>query len=309
MDNLDLHKIPLWKAWVISVRPKTLVAAFGPLIISLAYSINAVNYFIDTSLPWGRIIIIWIACFILQIACNLTNDYYDYLQGADDKNRIGPKRMLQQGVISKEIIARNLIILYSLFFILALLISIKISWTILPLALVSMAVAFSYTGGKYPLSYYGLGDFFAFWFFGPILTMIIIYITSIGFFNYNVFIAFILGLGPGFYSLTLMNINNIRDLEQDRAKNKKTLALFLGKKISLWLMVTYFILAMLIPILVAEYYEKNFYPILILFMIPTLIFIYKVFHTQTINFNHLLGFTSAVYLFQTISFSLIWLCS
>jgi hypothetical protein len=97
-------------------------------------------------------------------------------------------------------------------------------WPIVGIGLVSLLLAYGYTGGPFPLAYLGLGDLFVVIFFGLIAVGGVFFLHVGGY----LFPAVIAGLQVGFLATVLIAINNLRDLDQDLLVNKKTLAVRLG---------------------------------------------------------------------------------
>lgn len=301
--------LPKWKAWWISTRPRTLTATIAPLLISFTYlySLPTITTEISAGLSVPRLIVLAISCLLLQINCNFTNDYYDFLRGTDDNERLGPKRMLQQGIIAPEKMKFAITLLNVIFFLLVLYFSYTLSWLILPLGGISMAVSYAYTGGKYPLGYHALGDFFAFWFFGPIFTFIAVYVGGYAIVEFDWVMALLIGVSPGCFSLTMLNINNVRDLEQDRKKGKITIANLIGFYPARHLLIAYFSLALTVPVFILNYRVDSFKVFwLLLFIIPLARFIRLVYQLKPEEYNRLLGFSGMIYVLHTAMVVLFW---
>ncbi len=161
---------------------------------------------------------------LIQIATNLANDYFDHLKGGDNESRIGPVRVVQAGLIEPRAVLR------ATFFVLALatLVGGYLVWVgglpILVIGLLSLLFAVAYTGGPFPLAYRGLGDPFAFVFFGPVAVAGTVWVQG------RVFAPeFVLaGAGVGAIVTAILVVNNLRDRETDAEAGKRTLAVRLG---------------------------------------------------------------------------------
>ena len=94
--------------WIITSRPKTLAAAISPVLLGSALAHYDGFFNIITFL------FILIAACLIQIGTNYSNDLFDYLRGTDDKNRLGPDRAMQTGILSKEEIQKAIIIIFAL---------------------------------------------------------------------------------------------------------------------------------------------------------------------------------------------------
>ena len=139
--------------WILAARPKTLFATLAPIIVGISLS-----YKMSNTINWGLTALILLSAVLLQIGSNYANDAYDYLKGADTKNRKGPKRMVQSGILSANSVLNAM---YGIF-ILSVLIGYFLAriggWPIIVIGLLSIVFAIIYTAGPYPLAYNGLGE-------------------------------------------------------------------------------------------------------------------------------------------------------
>ncbi|MCB0406951.1 MAG: 1,4-dihydroxy-2-naphthoate octaprenyltransferase [Bdellovibrionales bacterium] len=226
------------KPLFLAIRWKTLSASFAPIMVATAL----VSLTQNKVLWWVSGLCLAGSLFI-QIATNLLNDVIDFRKGADTSERVGPQRVTASGVMSeKKVFAYAILML-----ILAMLCGVPLvllgGTPVLIIGLVSLFMAYSYTGGPFPLAYLGLGDLFVILFFGLIAVMGTYYLHTGLLFQIDAFIA---GLQVGFLSTILIAINNFRDIEQDKKANKKTLAVRFGSKFAryeiLFLMASTFLL-------------------------------------------------------------------
>ena len=181
----------------------------------------------------------WIAvltlltAFLLQILSNLANDYGDAISGVDSDIREGPSRMVQSGAITKRAM-RYAVIIFSL---LSLLVGCSllylafprdvISFLIfLPIGLLGVVAAIKYTVGRHPYGYAGFGDLFVFVFFGIVLVCGTYYIQSKTI-DWTVLLP---AASFGFFSMGVLNVNNIRDIESDRASGKNSIPVRIGRR-------------------------------------------------------------------------------
>lgn len=207
------------QAWILAARPKTLTASLVP-IVSTAGLVRGLGH----ELNWNIVILALLSSFCIQIGTNLVNDAMDFKKGADTEERVGPKRVTQQGIFTFKQVMMGA----GLFFFLAVCFGIPLvlkgGIPILLIGLVSIVMGYAYTSGPMPLAYHGLGDLFVILFFGLIAVGGLFYLLT-GAYTWP---AFILGLQIGLLSTVLIAINNLRDMETDKLVNKKTLAVRLG---------------------------------------------------------------------------------
>lgn len=223
--------------WLLAFRFKTLTAALVPVMVATAYCYSQQILF-DVSLS----IYALLSAFCIQIATNLLNDAIDFAKGADTEDRVGPQRVTQSGLLSAKSVWLMGLSFLALATVLALPLVLRGGLPIVGLGVVSLFMAYSYTGGPFPLAYLGLGDLFVILFFGLFAVVGTSYIQSL-----QVTLPMIIaGLQVGFLSTILIAINNLRDSETDKAVGKKTLAVrfgdgFVKMEIVVLTVMTYFL--------------------------------------------------------------------
>ncbi len=227
------------KYWIEAARLKTIPASFSPVMLgsSMAYSEN-------TFYPMAMFYCFAFA-LLCQIGTNFSNDYLDYIKGADSDQRIGPRRLVASGMIRpKTMLIVSIITLALAFFVGLNLIPYGGNWLLL-IGVLSILFAWCYTGGPYPLAYNALGDIFVILFFGIIAVSISYFVQA----QSVTWLVLFNGIACGIYVNNLLIINNIRDYKEDFANNKRTsIVLFgipFGLKIYLSSLLIIFIAAIL----------------------------------------------------------------
>lgn len=213
------------KAWVLALRPKTLSAGAIPILVG---SFTAPLNFLQIN--WGITFCALLVSFFLQAAVNFINDALDFEKGADTKDRIGPIRVTQKGLLtSRQVMTAGMGFLVLAFFA-GIPLILKGGTPLLCLVLVSIICSYLYTGGPYPLSYNGLGELFVllFYGFGAVLS---VYYLQVGYISFDAIIA---SLQIGFLATLLIAINNLRDIKEDSATGKRTLAVRFGVNFAKW---------------------------------------------------------------------------
>ena len=204
--------------WVLAARPKTLTAAVAPVLVGTGLAAH------DGRIAALPALAALLGAILIQIATNLANDYYDFVRGGDTRDRIGPVRVTQAGLIAPEAVRRGMIVVLVAALIPgAYLVSVG-GWPILAIGLASLACAVLYTGGPYPLAYHGLGDVFVFVFFGLVAVGGTYWVQALAW----PVGAVLAGAGLGALSTALLVVNNLRDITTDAAAGKRTLAVRLG---------------------------------------------------------------------------------
>ena len=211
-------------AWLIAARLRTLPLSLSGIFFGATVAL-AIEKFDPSVFHWALIVTI-----SLQVLSNFANDLGDGLKGTDNENRIGPKRALQAGLLSARELKTGIVVLVILtgLAIYQLLQGANLnstSYAVLAiLGALSIVAALTYTLGKKPYGYYGLGDFMVFFFFGGVAVL-----GTIVLFTPNIPIYAIgYTLTAGSLSTAVLNLNNMRDHQSDKASGKNTLVVRMG---------------------------------------------------------------------------------
>ncbi|EPL0661674.1 TPA: 1,4-dihydroxy-2-naphthoate polyprenyltransferase [Proteus mirabilis] len=218
------HSISRTQAWLESLRPKTLPLGLVAIVTGSALAYWTGHF----ELPIALLAIL--TAGTLQILSNLANDYGDAVKGTDTEERLGPLRGMQKGVITPVQMKKALIInvIISCVSGIALIIVAckkpEDAIGFLVMGLLAIVAAITYTVGKRPYGYMGLGDISVLIFFGW-LSVIGTYYLQANAFN---IVTLLPATACGLLSVAVLNINNMRDLENDIQAGKNTLAVRLG---------------------------------------------------------------------------------
>ncbi len=214
------------KHWISAFRLRTLPLALS--VIALGSFLAAYNGHFSKSV----FVLSLLTTIFLQILSNLANDYGDAVNGADNAGRIGPKRTVQSGVITHSAMKKALFI----FTILALISGSGLviegtrgmHWSypfvFFASGIAAILAAIKYTVGKKPYGYRGLGDLFVFLFFGVVGVAGTYFLHTHDF----RFLVLLPASALGMLSVGVLNLNNMRDRENDKASGKRTLVVLIG---------------------------------------------------------------------------------
>ncbi|MBS1248576.1 MAG: 1,4-dihydroxy-2-naphthoate octaprenyltransferase [Chloroflexi bacterium] len=208
----------MFNRWILAIRPKTLPAAASPVIVGTALALR------DGQFQWGPALAALLGAELLQIGSNLANDVFDYERGTDAGERLGPTRVTQSGLLSPQQVKRGMAVVFGLAALVGLYLIFVGGWPILVLGAAAILSAIAYTGGPFPLGYYGLGDLFVFLFFGLGATAGTYYVQALSVSQTTWWMS----IAMGALTVMILVVNNLRDIETDRAAGKKTLAVRLG---------------------------------------------------------------------------------
>lgn len=204
--------------WIGGSRPRTLPAAFAPVIVGtgLAIGASSANY-------WGALLALVVAV-ALQVGVNFSNDYSDGIRGTDEA-RVGPVRLVGQGLAPAGQVKRAAFLSFAVAMLAGLgLVLLTEKWWLLLVGVACVAAAWLYTGGKHPYGYLGLGEIFVFVFFGLVPVVGTFYVQALTVTASSVIAA----CGVGFLSCAILVTNNLRDIPGDTVSGKRTLAVRLG---------------------------------------------------------------------------------
>lgn len=214
------------RIWFDAARPKTLPLALVSIFTGSALAFSSGHF----SLPIALLALL--TATLLQILSNLANDYGDAVKGTDNEKRLGPMRAIQSGEVSladmKQAIVINiaLTIIAGLALVFYALDSLESILAFIGLGVLAMMAAIAYTVGNKPYGYVGLGDLSVFLFFG-LLGVSGTYFLHTGHIEWSLFLP---SLGCGLMAVAVLNVNNMRDIENDAECGKRTVPVRLGQQ-------------------------------------------------------------------------------
>ncbi len=210
------------RAWVLASRPKTLSAAAAPVIVgtALAYRDRA------GQISWLYAVLALAGAALIQIATNFINDALDFEKGADTAERLGPMRVTQAGLLEADTVMRGAYLCLFLAALCGIPLVLAGGWPLLAIGLCSIAAAYLYTGGPWPLAYHGLGELFVMVFFGIVAVGGTYFVLTRDYGRD----ALVSGLAVGSLAVVILAINNLRDIAGDRVVNKRTIAVRIGER-------------------------------------------------------------------------------
>lgn len=213
------------KHWIKAFRLRTLPLSFSAIIMGNAIA-KSLNIF-----DWSIFIATLLTTLFLQVLSNLANDYGDGIKGTDNADRLGPERALQSGAISPKQMKTAIIINVILAFcsgiyliVFAVDFSLNLILFFIGLGVLAIISAIMYTVGKKAYGYNGLGDLFVFIFFG-IVGVGGAYFLQTNYFDWHILLP---AIAIGLLSSAVLNLNNMRDIENDAKMNKNTLVVKIG---------------------------------------------------------------------------------
>lgn len=255
------------KAWIHAARLRTLPLSVAGILL------GSMIAFADHQFSWSVFILALITTLLLQILSNLANDYGDFTHGTDNENRVGPQRAVQSGVISPKEMKRAIYFTGFLAFATGVFLLFSALHEIfnylflvyLIAGVLAISAAIKYTVGNRNFGYKGFGDIMVFIFFGIVAVSGTHFLHTLKFDFWVLLPATSIGL----LSTGVLNINNMRDVENDRIFGKITIPVRLGNTGSKW----YHLLLLILSIVTMELFltHRNNWILSISVIIPGII--------------------------------------
>ncbi len=285
--------------WLQASRPKTLWAAVAPVIMGTAMA-GA-----DGVLHWPSALAALLGAVLIQIGTNFANDYFDFLKGADAGPRLGPVRATQAGLVSPRAMRTAFILAFGLAFCIGIYLVWRGGWPIVVIGLSSILFGILYTATPLALAYLGIADLFVLIFFGPVAVGGTYFVQALDI-TPTVLIA---GLAPGFISTAILTVNNLRDIDGDRAAGKKTLVVRFGKTFARFEYLFSLIAACLIPVYLFFTGKARAAALTVLLILPLAYPAIKTIFSGAEGrvLNEVLAATGKLLLFYSIFFAIGWL--
>lgn len=206
--------------WFAGARIRTLPVSVAPVAMGTAAVAHA-----GADVRWGIAALCLLVALAIQIGANYANDYSDGVRGTDE-HRVGPSRLTGSGAASPRTVLAVALAFFGLAAVAGLVVVVLSGhWWLLVVGLACVLAAWFYVGGKHPYGYFGLGEAFAFTFFGPVAVLGTMYVQT----DTISWAAWLLGIGGGLLTCGVLVANNIRDIDQDREAGKRTLSVIIGR--------------------------------------------------------------------------------
>lgn len=272
MDETNVRVNSL-KAWILAARPKTLTGAAVPVMIGIACAVAMYGWCGIRVVP---AVLCMLFALIMQVDANFINDYFDFMKGTDDEQRLGPKRACAQGWITASAMRSGLFVTTLLACIVGLPLVYYGGWEMIMVGLACVVFCFLYT---ISFSYIGLGDLLVLVFFGIVPVCMTYWLTAPPTELTSIpFAVVLMSIACGLIIDTLLVVNNYRDIENDRRAGKLTLIVRIGERGGL---VLYLMLGLvgtilaIVGVVLLDWHDGQW--------TQSLLIIYTPFHTWAFN--------------------------
>ena len=272
MDETNVRVNSL-KAWILAARPKTLTGAAVPVMIGIACAVAMYGWCGIRVVP---AVLCMLFALIMQVDANFVNDYFDFMKGTDDEQRLGPKRACAQGWITASAMRSGLFVTTLLACIIGLPLVYYGGWEMIMVGLACVVFCFLYT---ISFSYIGLGDLLVLVFFGIVPVCMTYWLTAPPTALTSIpFAVVLMSIACGLIIDTLLVVNNYRDIDNDRRAGKLTLIVRIGERGGL---VLYLMLGLvgtilaIVGVVLLDWHDGQW--------TQSLLIIYTPFHTWAFN--------------------------
>ncbi len=209
-------------AWLQALRPRVFTASYVPMglagILALADGVFALPIFLLALL----------GTLLLQSAANLINEYADYRRGADEGKEAGQGMTIKRQLLSPRAVLNGALLTTLAGCLLGLFLLSQSGPLLWLIGVGGVLVAITYTAGPFPLAYHGLGELAVAIFMGPALVVGAYYVMHPTLSAARLGELCLVSLPIAFMVAAILHANNIRDMDADRAVNKRTLAVRFG---------------------------------------------------------------------------------
>ncbi|MCM1077268.1 MAG: 1,4-dihydroxy-2-naphthoate octaprenyltransferase [Bacteroides sp.] len=207
--------------WIEAMRLRTLPVSLAGVVYAVGLGLSTWHFELCPA------ILCLVFALLAQIASNFANEYYDYKRGFDRVGREGPRRGVTEGDLTPQSMkCATYATLATACLVGCVLVAVYGQWWMFAVGLLTALGVIAYSAGPYPLSHHGLGEIAVVCFFG-VIPVCLTYVLMGGFWSGWLVAA---SVGIGLMGANVLIVNNYRDIDDDRAVGKRTLAVRLGRK-------------------------------------------------------------------------------
>jgi 1,4-dihydroxy-2-naphthoate octaprenyltransferase len=230
-------------AWLLASRPRTLPAAAAPVVVGSAVAFG------DGGFRAGPASAALLGALLIQVGTNLVNDVADFERGTDTAERVGPLRVTQAGLLAPRAVKWGAAAAFGLATLCGVYLAAVAGWPVVAIGLVSIFAGIAYTAGPYPLAHHGLGDLFVLLFFGFVAVCGTVFVQL----GRVPPLAWGAALPVGALATAILVVNNVRDVETDRAAGRRTLPVVLGRSAGVFEYIALLAVAQVAPFVLVAF--------------------------------------------------------
>src|SRR5262245_11677716 len=206
--------------WIMAARPRTLTLSTTPVVVGAALAWAA-----ERQVHWLAVLAAFLGAVFIQLGTNIHNDAADFERGGDGPDRVGPPRVTASGLLTATAVNRGAIVCFAIAALIGIYLIAVGGWPILLVGVLSIASAWGYTGGPFPIAYTPLGEVFVVIFFGLVPVGGTYFLCTAGLSPP----ALTAGLALGLLTGAVLLVNNHRDIVSDARAGRRTLPIVVGR--------------------------------------------------------------------------------
>ena len=212
------------RAWWIAARPFSLPASVVPVLVGTAVAAEQ-----EFSLP--LFLLTLAGSLLIHIGTNLATDFFDFTDGVQPGATLGG--VIRGGLLEAKDVHRAAIMAFAAGSLCGLVIVVVVGWPILAVGFASVLAGYFYTASPIKYGRRGLGEVMVFLFMGPLMVMASAYVQV----EEWTLAAFYASLPVGILVANILHANNLRDIVNDRARSKVTIATLIDRPAADFLLV------------------------------------------------------------------------
>ncbi|MDE6403979.1 MAG: 1,4-dihydroxy-2-naphthoate octaprenyltransferase [Muribaculaceae bacterium] len=280
------------KAWIEATRLRTLPVSLAGVVTVLGYNL------IYNNVKWVPLVICALFALLCQIASNYANEYFDFKAGRDRQGREGPRRGVTEGDITPSAMKRAVFVTLAVAACLGLSLIYWGGWWLIGAGAAIGLGVLAYSTGPYPLSTRGWGEVAVVVFFGLVPVNLTYYVETLEWSG----VVLAGSLAIGLLGANVIIVNNYRDVDDDRAVNKLTLAVRLGRPFMRCLYVANAVVAMALVMPVWTGFSYGWYAVPVLTFAGEIAIAVTMGRREGRALTPLLGMTSVLMFLYAILF-------
>ena len=210
---------------MLAARPATLTASATPVLLGSALAAQVVH------LEWVLFMLSLTGAVLIQIGTNLADEYTDHRKSGSSGKYPVPHKVIQRGLLTEQAVLVGMVVCFTLSTGIGLYIVSQVGWPILVVGVVSLLIGYVYSSGPFPLGNWALSEVIVFIFMGPVIVMASYYV-QVQELTWPLFWA---SVPVGLLVVAILQVNNLRDIDEDRVEGKYTLASIFGQRRAQWM--------------------------------------------------------------------------
>jgi 1,4-dihydroxy-2-naphthoate octaprenyltransferase len=212
--------------WYRAIRPFTLSASVVPVVVG-----NALAWHYGT-FRWWLFVLVLLGSVLVQCGTNLIDEYADHVHGGSAGHKIqAPYKVIALGLLAPRAVFWGALTCFGIATLIGIFLVLRTGWPLALICLASLAVAYGYSAGPWPLGNFGLGEPLVFVFMGPVMVLSSFYVQVQALY----WVVFWLSVPVGCLVTAILVVNNLRDRDEDQQSGKVTLVTRWGRRPAIWL--------------------------------------------------------------------------